>query len=172
MDKFKPCLHSHLASCCVKSPWSSLYRFQKVTEIATSDSCCGRGFQMRLSDPTSTSFDAYWRLQAAATEPAGREWLTWHCSLDSCCDCQHMKSRAVFSFFPPRFLTQVAFDSSKPESADGLSSRVSVCTSQQSSCWEGCKMLNRASVDMECMFIPSELYIKDAVLVTMCDKST
>lgn len=43
----------------------------------------------------------------ATTEPAGQVWLTWHCSLDSCCDCQHMKSLAVFSFF-----TRVPFDSS------------------------------------------------------------
>lgn len=38
------------------------------------------------------------------TEPAGQVWLTWHSSLDSCCDCQHMKNLAVSGFFPPHFL--------------------------------------------------------------------
>lgn len=76
----------------------------------------------------------------------------------------------LFSVSTPHFLTQVVFDSSEPESADGLGSRVSVCTSQQSSCWEGCKMLSSTSINMKRTFIPSELDI--TVSVTMCDKST
>lgn len=92
------------------------------------------------------------------TEPAGQVWPAWRCSLDSCCDCQLMKSVAVFSFLPPHFLIQVAFDSSKPESADRLSSRVSVCISQWSSCWEGYKMLSHASICMKYMFIRSEMW--------------
>lgn len=106
------------------------------------------------------------------TRPARREWLTWCCSLDSCCDCQHAKRQAVFSSIPPRSVTQVAFDSPKPDSADGLSSRVGARTSQQSSCGEGCKMLNHASLHMERMFIHAELQMKDPGSVTPCDKST
>lgn len=106
------------------------------------------------------------------TRPAWREWLTWRCSLDSCCNSQHVKRQAVFSAVPPRSVTQVAFDSSTPDSADGLGSRVGACTSQRSSCGEGCKMLNHASLRMERMFIPAELQMKDPGSVTSCDKST
>lgn len=90
------------------------------------------------------------------TEPAGQVWPAWHCSLDYCCACQLMKSLSIFSFFPPHFLVRVAFDSSRPESADRLSSRVSVCISLCSSCWEGYKMLNHASICMKC--IRSEMW--------------
>lgn len=90
------------------------------------------------------------RLQPGITEPAGQVWLTWHRSLDYCCDCQH----AVFSFFTPHFLTPVPFDSSKPECADGLCSRVSVCIFHNALARrEGGKMLNHASISMKCIFI-------------------
>ena len=69
----------------------------------------------------------HWASRASVADMALLTWfLLWLPAYEeSCC----------LVFFPLR----VAFDSSEPESADGLGSRVSVCISQWSSCWEGCK---------------------------------
>lgn len=135
-EKLKRCLYSHLVSCCMRR----VLPCEKVTEMWTSGRCdaalrSNRHFVWSILTPWGGNH----RPLPGITEPAGQVWLTRHCSLDSCCDCQHTKRLAVFVFIPLRFLTRVAFDSSEPESADGLGSRVSVCTSQWSSCWEGCK---------------------------------
>lgn len=105
---------------------------------------------------------ACWTVQINSVKTRDHNWpvnsaaqLVLHCSLDSCCDCQHTKSPAVFSFFLPHFFARVPFDSSKPESADRRSSRVTVCISQWSSWQGGCKMLNNASVCMKCAFVHS-----------------
>lgn len=57
------------------------------------------------------------------------------------------------------------------ESADRLSSRVSVCISQWSSCREGCKMQNYTFISIKSVFLHSrnETCVNNTDFVTMCD---
>ncbi len=143
-------------------PGWPLHRFWTVTELPIPESCSGRGFLMPLYDLTSiwkrtdafrlqpqASARHHWASRASVADMALLTWfLLWLPTYKESC-CVWLLSAS---------LSQVAFDSSKPDFADRPSSRVSDCISQWSSCWGGCRILNRAFIHMTCMFIQSNMW--------------
>lgn len=92
----------------------------------------------------------HWASRASVADMAPLAWfLLWLPTYEESCCLQLLSSS---------LLTRVPFDSSEPESADGLCSRVSVCISQRSAWREGCKMLTHASICVTCTFIHKEMW--------------
>ena len=128
---------------------------KKVTQIWTSGRCdaalrSNRHFVWSILTPWGGNH----RPLPGITEPAGQVWLTWHCSLDSCCDCQHTKSLAVLSSSLSEWhlthLSQNLLTGSVPGSVFASPSGRLV--------GRDAKALNCASICMRCIFIHPEIW--------------